>query len=140
MKTLKTIIGLFLLTATLTSCDKETKDDADVAIIGLWQATKEIEVEFEDGKKVNEDTETDPGFYIEFRNDGRIYEDGELTGTYQLSSDKKKLTVRSEDETIDYDIKTLTKSSLILYREYDYTEDGKTYHETAEVHFRKIEK
>jgi len=139
MKPLKTLIVSFTLIAAMISCEKDEAPemDADASIVGYWQATKEIEIEFEDGKKVEESTNTSPNLIIEFRNDKRIYEDGKSTGTYQISNDKKKLTVVNELETIIFDIKQLSKSTLVLYTEYTETEDEKTYQENYEVHYIK---
>jgi len=144
MRTLKTVIGLFILMATFTACDKDEgpEIDADASIVGYWQATKEIKIEFENGKKVDESTDNSPDFIIELRSDNRVYQDGELTGTYQISSDKKKITLNNEDGTTVFDIKQLSKSALVLYTEYKEQdpEEGDTYQENYEVYFKRIEK
>lgn len=145
MKNFKFLSVLFLSVAVgFSSCKKDDGDDAKASIVGKWALTKEVEIEYENGVKVEEDIETtfQSEDYIEFKSDGKVVfsEVGDTdNGTYSLSSDGKKLTITFSENSVSdiFDIKTLSSTDLVIYTEYTELHQGINYKETLEYSFKK---
>ena len=131
---------LFMLFATcalaFTGCEKDSDDDVNIQ--GKWIVTKEVSTEEQDGVK-NTETEvyTDNNFYL-FLKEGNVFElwsegEKESTGTYQVSADKKTITVTFSDYSMSAKITTLSSSALVL----EFKEEDGTYKYTEVTTYKR---
>ena len=142
MKKIKYLTLLFLAVSVgFTSCKK---DDDEVSIVGKWGTTKSVNINYTGTIKGSTETETTftAEDYIEFKSDGTtiLSEDGDTdAGTYTFNNDTQKLSIKftGDDESVVFDIKTLTTTDLVLYTEEIDVEGSTTYKYTSEVSFKR---
>lgn len=158
---------LLMVSGTLfvTSCDENDDDNSPIsqsAIIGEWvyksadisivindmdiidYFIEEFEIS-EDSAEVWKEMFTEEmndfdGYKWKFTSDNKYLvtsPEGNETGTWSLSSDNKKLTLTSEEETEVVDLKTLTSSKMIVFMEESMEEDinGDEVDDQIEVSF-----
>ena len=140
----KNVLVLFIMAAiAISGCKKDDKkdDDAKSTIVGKWLVKKIYEVEYENGVKKREDTDTDFGNqdFFEFKADGTglFSETGDTDPiTYKVTGDMLTIT-DSPGESFDLKIKSLRGNDLVLVDESTETYQGVTYRNVTEITFKK---
>ena len=105
---------------TISSC-KKTEEVAPASIVGVWNGveiggisnTKTYKVAPGTAVKSGSSTITIKPFTYEFKEAGTAVV-GTATGTYKLSTDKKKVVFTSKDGDFNYEILSLTSTDLQL--------------------------
>jgi hypothetical protein len=116
MKKIITSAALILLvTFYLSACKKTDKQPTTIEKVqGKWNLVTDIFNEHISGQDNISSITGTTGDNIDFRTDGKVYSNiqgGADTSTYALSGDTKIVI----NGTLNYDITTLTSSSLILH-------------------------
>lgn len=140
----KNVLLLFIMAAlAISGCKKDDKkdDDAKSTIVGKWLVKSIYEVEYENGIKKREDTDTDFGNqdFFEFKADGTglFSETGDTDPiTYKVTGDMLTIT-DSPGESFDLKIKSLSGNDLVLVDESSETYQGVTYRNVTEITFKK---
>lgn len=117
MKTLKTVLILFLTTLTVVSCSKDDDNKTDQnLLVGKWQ----FDSRTLDGEPLELSECEKKGLYI-FTEDeltGYTYEGEECEiekiEVFNYVREGDKLIVENEEMTIEYTIEKLTKTTLVL--------------------------
>ncbi len=121
---------LFLLPA----CKKSDKQPSTLEKIqGKWQLDNEVFNDHLSGQDNITNISGVAGDIADFRTDGKVYttiQGQSDTSTYALSGETKIVI----DDSIIYDIKTLTTSSFVLYNKENDT--GTDYYEQT-INFKK---
>ena len=143
-RTLKFLIGLVTIGLISVSCSKDEMNEKNVE--GKWQSTKVAYEYFEDGKLVEEGSESCIDWYLgfNFKSDGTgqvVYYEGGEAETYQMTwvIMGEKLIVSDEDsDTFTFDIVEIKSSSMILSMVYEEVYNGVKEKEVITYHFKKI--
>ena len=117
-----TLFFLAVMTAfTISSC-KKTEEVAPATVVGIWKGVEIGAISNTKTYKVapgivvksgTSTTVTVKPFTYEFKEDGMAIL-GTVTGTYKLSTDKKKVVLTSKDGDFNYEILSLTSTDLQL--------------------------
>ncbi len=136
----KSALLVLLLTAiAFTGCKKDKDEDSNL-IVGKWYTKKMYDVSYVNGVKQGEYTDTDftSSDYMEFFDNGKVKDSDEDEYTYKL--DGKTIILADIDDPSDvevYQIKTLTKTDLVVGEEVSYSSQGVTYKNVSEITFQK---
>jgi hypothetical protein len=138
MKKLFSLTGfmLFLLALSSVSCEKKDKAIED-QLIGKWNVVTEKYTEYKDNVKTYEGTDTyGPGeMVIEFFADGtgKIYEDGDLTETFDWKINGDLLAITSGIEGTKVAEFNINKSTMTLKISAEGTFDGVIYKAVSDM-------
>ena len=142
------LFGLLLAVVLMGGCQKDdNSDNAPADIVGKWYIKKMVDVEYENGVKVDESTETTftTKDFMEFKSNGTAVfsSDGgpdpaDIDNfTYTRQGDKVVLTLTGSTDVTQVDIKKLTTNELVLFIDETDTYQGKTYRYTSELTLSK---
>ncbi len=133
----KVLLMLLIAVASLTACKKDSEDK----LKGRWDLAKTYSLQYENGIKTDESTETlNIGeLYIVFNGNGyTIYEGGDIddSGTFSATEDSIILTSKDGDVQTS-PLKWNSKTEFVVSSEDSYTFNGKTYSYKEESTFKK---
>jgi hypothetical protein len=125
-KILFSLMALFMLSLTFTSCGDDDDDDNGASIVGKWKETSYVWYE-DDSNTPQTDEKYTAGDEIEFKSDGTYVQYGD-TGKWSINGNKLTLNYKdgSKDESEEYII-TINGNTLIMTSEYYDEEDGHKY-------------
>jgi hypothetical protein len=142
---MKRILLAFLLVSVMASGCKKNNVKEQENLHGKWLARGMVETAFEGGIEVEQKsndafTEKD---YIVFNSDGTAVSSYEGAGlqhsTYSVAGQTLTLTAASNpNELTKFEIKVLTKTSLVIFRESVEVIQNVRYASTIQISFKRI--
>ena len=144
---MKRILLAFLLVSVMAGgCKKKGNEkESEPSLHGRWLAQEKLETAFEGGIEVErkvDDTFTEKD-YIVFNSDGTAVSSYEGAGlqhsTYSVAGQTLTLTAASNpNELTKFEIKVLTKTSLVIFRESVEVIQNVRYASTIQISFKRI--
>ncbi len=126
---------LVFLFSMFNSCEEDEKN----LLLGKWGFVSVKYIEYEDGVKVDEETSYEADVvYLEFLKGGvgHVYFSEVEYDTFSWTKDGKTVTIESDEE---FEIETLTKSTLVLKITETWEEGGTTYIDEMIYTFTKVD-
>jgi hypothetical protein len=121
-KILTSVLLLSFLFTFVASCKKDDKPKpTSERVLGKWSIQSLTENDHYSGQDHISVTPGDPGDFVDFRSDGKVYSN--VTGYPDTSSYTVVSDTRITIDTDGYDIKTLTDNSFVLYSKDTYGSD-----------------
>ena len=139
-----------VLVAFVVACVSCKKEDPETDIVGKWQSVTYSRQVYEAGKLVDDESASCIDWYLgfEFKSDGSgkyiSYEGNSVFTqglTWVIMGDKLMVTLPeapSEDNSVAFDIVSISKDSMVLSEIDEYTSDGLRCKEVYTYNFKKI--
>ncbi len=143
---------LMLLPAGLVSCSDDDEGPGSVPeLIGTWELVSSYYQYKENGKVVDEGTDTEGGLRVTFREDG-TFQDAEYDndsgwelyaegGKWSYKDGKLSMNYYEDGELVEAQtaaVKELTGSRLVLETTFKYSDGGISIEEYSLGEFRKV--
>lgn len=140
MRNLKIFALLLAVSVAFTSYKN---DDSRAALLGQWHINKEVTLNFENNKNVNEEIQlsdqNEHFIKINSNSTGFWETDGNAVPfTYSLDSQGKLFTMIISGVKAVYTVKTLSETNMVLYIEDTATHNGVAYKESTEYTLSKF--
>jgi hypothetical protein len=143
---MKRILLAFLLVSVMAGgCKKNNEKESEPSLHGRWLAQEKLETAFEGGIEVerkSDDTFTEKD-YIVFNSDGTAISSYEGAGlqhsTYSVAGKTLTLAAASNpNELTKFEIKVLTKTSLVIFRESVEVIQNVNYTDVIQISFKRM--
>lgn len=135
---MKQLLIICLLLFSLSACKKHTNSDSSPSIVGKWYVTNEVVKSYKNGELVKNDEAKGDGKHFLLLNADKTgsfyYIQDNFNLTYSYTPTTLTLLLKNQyNNRVDYMIKSLTATELILHQE----SKGDTWQEDHDWYFNK---